>query len=151
MGTYYRSGKTIFHVQVLHNLILLLHSKFRSAVLDVLDTVWFYKAGVYLTLMHVPVACSWSLAEAARVSEATAGAESLMDGVQGGHGFQLLLATSQTSDPAAPDSYPRVYAPPFLLLVFAVFHCHSIWRAETGRGWKGQRNSGGIRRADLRA
>lgn len=71
--------------------------------------------------MHVPVACSRSLAEAARVSEATAGAESLMDGVQGGHGFQLLLATSQTSDPAAPGSYPRVRPPPFSLWFFSPF------------------------------
>lgn len=71
--------------------------------------------------MRFPVVCFQSLAEAARVSEATAGAENLMDGVRGGHGLQLLLATSQTTDPAAPVSHPRVRA--------ALFLCRfSLWQ-----------------------
>lgn len=85
--------------------------------------------------MHVPVVCSRSLAEAARVSEATAGAESLMDGVQGGHGSQLLLATSQTSDPAAlPPGSRAAFFTLILFFFLAVFHCRSIWRAEVVAG-----------------
>lgn len=42
-----------------------------------------YGSSVCLTLMHFPVACLHSLAEVLCVSEARAGAESLMDGVQG--------------------------------------------------------------------
>lgn len=41
-----------------------------------------YGSSVSLTLMHFPVACFHSLAEVLCVSEAKAGAESLMDGVQ---------------------------------------------------------------------
>lgn len=42
-----------------------------------------YGSSVSLTVRHFPVACFHSLAEVLCVSEARAGAESLMDGVQG--------------------------------------------------------------------
>lgn len=84
--------------------------------------------------MHFPIACSQSLAEAACVSEATAGAESLMDGVRRGHKFQLLLAASQTSDPAAAT----------LGFTWRLFFFRCFLLSQPLESWEG-RNSGGIR------
>lgn len=70
--------------------------------------------------MRFPVACFQSLAEAACVSEARAGAEILMDGARGGHGLQLLLAPSQSADPAAPVSRPSGARSAFSLPFFTV-------------------------------
>ena len=54
-----------------------------SSVGQSASRIILYGSSVCLTLMHFPVACLHSLAGVLCVSEARAGAESLMDGVQG--------------------------------------------------------------------
>lgn len=96
--------------------------------------------------MHFPIACSQSLAEAARVSEATAGAESLMDGVQGGVTyFSCCWPHHKPVTPPHPTATLGFTRRLFLNFIF----CHFL-PSQRLESWEG-RNSGGIRYCGARA
>lgn len=133
--------------------LLLLHSTFRSAVLGVLDQILYGSIKLvciwHWCMSQLRVPSPWLKPRVCQRPRPVLKAWWM--GSRGVTDFSCCWPHHKPVTPPHPTATLGSARRLFYFDFFAVFHCHSIWRAETGRGWKVQRNSGGIRRGDLRA
>lgn len=137
---YVEAFKTFFHVQVPHNLILLLHSKFRSSVLDLRfwttwqHTAWFYRVGVCVFDIDAFPNCVFPILGWSCVCVRGHGRCWKPDGWgPGGSHISAVVGHITNQWPHCTQQPPSGSRGAFfLLLFFVVFYCHSVWKAERG-------------------